>query len=83
MKTLLFISLNSQCWSFIDKVVYSKILLSMKTAFLEVEKTLFAVGTLVPMFTLINPGPYTCSRPSKTFHVERNLKINCEKKCFC
>ena len=42
---------------------------------------MFTVSTLVPMFTIITPGPYTNSKQPKTFHAKCNLKVNCEEKC--
>ena len=38
------------------------------------------VTTLVPMFIVINPGAYTCSKQSETFHAKCNLEVNFEKK---
>ena len=80
MKIWVFISLNVQCWSFIYNVVYCNILRSIKAAFLELEKAIFTGATLVPMFTIITPGPYTHSKQPKTFHAKCNLKVNCENK---
>ena len=71
-----------ELWSFIDNVVYCNTLRSIKAAFLKVEKAKFAGATLVPMFTIITPGPYTHSKQSEAFHAKCNLKINCEKKVF-
>ena len=61
-------SLNVPRWSFIVNVVYCNFLHSIKASSLEVEKAMFNVVTLVPMFTLINPGPYTRSRKQYTIH---------------
>ena len=41
---------------------------------------MFTVTTLVPMCTIISPGPYTQSKQSKSFHGKCNLKVNCDKK---
>ena len=60
-KTWVFISLKVQCWSVKDNVVYCNILPSIKAAFLEVEKTMFTVSTLVPMFTITTLGSYARS----------------------
>ena len=62
VKTWVFSSLNLQWWSLIDNVVYCNILRSTNAAFLEVEKTMLTVATLVPRFTIITVGPYTCSK---------------------
>ena len=43
---------------------------------------MFTVATLVPMCTVITPGPYTHTKQAKTFHVKYNLKVNCEKNCL-
>ena len=80
VRTWVFTSLSLQSWSFIDIVLYWNILLWIKAAFLELEKAMFTVGTLVPMFTTITPGPFTHSKQSKTFHAKCTLKLNCEKK---
>ncbi len=66
---------------FLDKVVYCNNIRSIKVAFLELEKAMYTVATLVPTFTIITPGRYTQSKSSKLFHAELNLKVNCEKKC--
>ena len=60
--------------------MFCNILRSIKATLLELEKTLFTGPTLVPMFTIITPGPYTHSKQSTAFHVKCNLKVNCEKK---
>ena len=65
---------------FIDNVVYCNILRSIKPAFLELEQTMYTGATLIPMFTIIIPGPYSHSKQSKTFHAKCNLKVNCEEK---
>ena len=65
---------------YIDNVVYCNILRSFKAAFLELEKAMFTGATLVPMFTVITPGPYTHSKKPKTFHAKGNLKVNCDEK---
>ena len=52
------------------------ILRSIKAQFLEPEKAMFIGSTLVPMFTIITPGPYTHSKQSKAFHAKYNLKVN-------
>ena len=59
--------------------MYCNFLLSIKAACLEVKKYVFAVATLVPMFTIITPGPYTCSQKSKLFHAKFNLEVNCQR----
>ena len=67
MKTWVFNSLNEQWWSFIDDAIYCNVLRSIKAAFLELEKAMFTVGTLVPMFDIITPNSYTHSKKqSKT-----------------
>ena len=43
---------------------------SIKAAFLELEKALFTSATLVPIFTIITPTPYTHSKQSKSFHAK-------------
>ena len=60
--------------------MFCNILRSIEAAFLELEKALFTGATLVPMFTIITPGPYTNSRQAKTFYAKCNLKVNCEEK---
>ena len=55
---------------------------SIKAAFLEIEKAMFTSATLVPVFTVTTPGPYTCSKQSKAYHAKCNFKVNCEKKCL-
>ena len=81
VKTGVFISLKIQRWSFIDNVVYCNNWHSIKAAFLELEKAMFTGGAiLVPMFTIITPGPYTHSKQSKAIHAKFILKVNCEKK---
>ena len=45
---------------------------------LELKKALFTGATLVPMFTIIIPGPYTHSNQSKAFHAKCKLKVNWE-----
>ena len=62
--------------------MYCNILRSTRTAFLELEKAKFTGATLVPMFTIINPGPSTHSKQPKTFHAKCNLKVKCEKNGF-
>ena len=54
----------------------------LKSHFLNYKKTMFTVATLVLMFIIINPGPYHCSKQSKTFNAKCNVKVNCEKNCF-
>ena len=80
VKNEVFISLKVQWWRFIDKVVYCNTLHSFKAAFLELEKAMFTGAILVPMFTIITPGPYTHSKQSKAIHAKCILKVNCEKK---
>ena len=58
--------------------MYCNILRSIK--FLELGKAMFTGATLVPMFTIITPGPYTHSKQPKTFHAKCNLKVNCVNK---
>ena len=41
---------------------------------------MFTVATLVPMFTIITPGPYTHCKQSNSFHAKSNLKVDCENK---
>ena len=60
-----------------NNAVRCNILRSIKATFLEVEKTMFTVATLVPMVT--TPGPYARNKQSKTFHARCNLKVNREK----
>ena len=60
--------------------MYCNILRSIKVAFLELDKAMFTGATLVPIFTVITPGPYTHSKQPKTFHAKCNLKVNCENK---
>ena len=89
VKTWVFCLLNVQWMSFIDNLVHWNILRSIKAAFLEIEKTMFTVATLVRMFTIITPGHYTRSKQSKTIHANGTLEINCEnnvfdnQKCLC
>ena len=80
-KSWVFTPLNVKWRSFIDKVVYSNKLRSIKIAFFELEKAMYTVATPVPMFTIITPGRYTHSKQSENFHVKFNLKMNCEKEC--
>ena len=47
-----------------------------KAAVLELEKTMFTPAALVPMFTIITPGPYTHRKQSKAFHAKCKLKVN-------
>ena len=60
--------------------MYCNILRSSKAAFLELEKAMFTGATLVPLFTIITPGPHTHSKQLKTFHAKCNLKVNYEEK---
>ena len=60
--------------------MYCYTLCSIKAAFLEIEKAMFTRATLVPMFTIITPGPYTHSKQSKAFYAKCELKVNYEKK---
>ena len=80
VKTGDFISPKVQWWSFIDNVVYCNYLHSIKAAFLELEKAMFTSAILVPMVTIITPGPYIQSKQSKAIHAKCILKVNCEKK---
>ena len=82
VKTWVFISHNVRWWSFLDYVVYCNTLVSITTAFLELEKAICTVATLLPMFTMITPGPHSHSKHSKTRHTKSNLKVNCEKNDF-
>ena len=82
VKTWVFNSLNVQWWSFLNDVVYYNVLRLIKSALLEVERTMFAVATLAPMLIIISHGAYTCNKQSKTFHAKGNLKVNCEKNCL-
>ena len=79
VKTWVFISLHVRWWSFLDNVVYCNTLLSNKDAFFELEKAMFTDATLVPMFTIITPGPYTHSKQSKAIHAKCILNVNYEK----
>ena len=54
-------------------------LCSIEATLLELKKSLFTGAILVPMFTIITPGPYTHSNQSKEFYAKCNLKVNCEK----
>ena len=76
VETWNFSSPNVQCWSFVDNVACCNILLPFIAAFLEVEKAMFTVATVVPMITTINPGPYTRTKKTKAFHADFNLKVN-------
>ena len=78
--TWVFISFNVQWCSSFYYVVYCNVLRSIKTTFLELEKAIFTGATLVPMFTIITPGPYTKSEQSKTFHAKNNFNVNCDKR---
>ena len=60
--------------------MYCNIFRSIKAALLELEKAMFTGATLVPMFIIITPGPYTHSKQPQTFHAKCNLKVNCEEK---
>ena len=82
VKTWVFSALSAQWWFLIDKVVYCNNLHSSEAPFLEVEKTMFTAATLVPIFIIINPDLTTCSKQTKTFHANFNLKVYCEKKCL-
>ena len=55
VKTWVFLSLNVQRWSFIDKVVHCNTLRSIKAAFLELIKAIFTDATLLLMFTILTP----------------------------
>ena len=63
-----------------DNVVYCNILRSFEAAFFEPEKVMFTGTTLVPMFTIITPCPYTHCKQSKAIHAKSDLKVICEKK---
>ena len=82
VKTWFFSSLNLPWSSFIDNVVYCKVLYSTKAVLLEVENTIFTVTTLVPMFATITPGAYTYNKQLKIIHAKCNLKLYPEKKAF-
>ena len=82
MKTWVFISLNVQGWSFIDNVVYYITSRSIKAAFIELEKAMFNGASLVPMFIIITPVPYTHSKHTKVFQAKCNLKVNCDENGF-
>ena len=43
---------------------------------------MFTGATLVPMFTIITPVPYTQSKQLKTFHAKCKLKVNCDQIGF-
>ena len=59
--------------------MYCNILRPLEAAFFELEKTMFAGATRVPMFTIVTPGPYTHSEQSKATNAKCNLKVNYEK----
>ena len=82
VKTKTFLPLNEQLWSFRDSDVYCNILRSIEAAIFELEKAMFTVATLAPMFTIISPGPYTHSKQSKKFYANSNRKVNCKGKCI-
>ena len=65
---------------FIDNIVFSNLLRSIKAALLELEKAMFTGATPVPMFTIITPGPYIHNKQSMVFHAKGNFKVKCEKK---
>ena len=50
-----------------DNVVYWNILRSIKAAFLQLEKVMITVATLVPMFTIVILGPYTYKNGQRHF----------------
>ena len=79
VKLWVFVSLSVQWWYFIYKVVNCNTLRSIKAAFLELQKTMFNGAALIPMLTIITPGPYTHSNQSNAFHSKFNLMVNCEK----
>ena len=85
VKTIVFSSLNIHWCSFTANVVYCHIFHSFKAALVEVEKTMFTIGNLVPIFEIITPGPYTRSKQSRTFHAKCSvfveLKHTLKHKC--
>ena len=60
---------------FKENVVHCFNLGSNKAAFPELEKAMYTVATVVPMFTIIT-GFYTHSKQSKSFHAKFNLTVN-------
>ena len=79
-KTGVLNSLKVQWRSFIDNVVYCNSLHSIEAAFLELEKATFTDAILVPLFTIITPGPYAHSKQSEEIHAKCILKVNWLKK---
>ena len=67
---------------FLDNVVSGSISRSIKAAFLEVEKAMFTVVSLVPMFTIFIPVPYTRRKKSNRFHARCNFKVNRTNICL-
>ena len=67
---------------FLDNVVWGNILRSIKAAFLEVEKAMFTVVSLVPMFAIITPVSYTRRKISNSFYARCNFKVNRTKNCL-
>ena len=60
--------------------MYCNTFRSIKAAFLELEKTMFTIATLVPMVTIITPGPLTRSEQSMTFKDSENRESKSEEK---
>ena len=79
-------------WICIDNGEYCKSLCSIKAAFLELEKAMLTIATLLPMFTIITPETYTThSKQSKTFHgycsskmkLWEKMSLISESDCMC
>ena len=79
-KTWIFISLNVQWWSFLDKVVYCNTLRSIEAASLELKKAMLTGSILVLMFNTITPGPYTQFNQSKVFKLNVTWRWTVTKK---
>ena len=82
VKIRIFSSLNEQRWSFRNIFVYCKILGFSWSRISWSRKSNVHVETLVPIFIIINPGPYTCCKQSKTFHAIRNEGGKFREKIF-
>ena len=50
--------------------MYCNNLHSIKATVPELEKAMFTGAILVPMFTIITPGPYSHSKQSKSIHAK-------------
>ena len=51
-----------------------------KTHFFKWKKAILPIAAIVPIFTIITPGPYTRSKQSKMFLPKGSLKVTCEKR---